>query len=61
MDKVVKEFRSFAELAEHTRFEQSKTKGRQKPHKLPPAPVQPVLTAHEPKPKRKIKGRVNAR
>lgn len=58
---VVKEFHSFAELAEHARFEASKGKNRQ-PRKLPPPPKQPVLTSHEPKPvKPKVKGRVNAR
>lgn len=52
-------FHSFAELLEVKRFEKSKTKGRQKPQKLPPAPKQPVLTSHESKPKQK--GRVNSR
>lgn len=33
-------FYSFAELADHARFEASKQKGRQ-PHRLPPRPSSP--------------------
>ncbi len=57
-----KVFHSFAELADHARFEASKNKGGRKPNKLPPPPKQPVLSSHEPKAdKPRVKGRVNAR
>lgn len=49
---------SFAELADHYRFEQSKKRGGGKPSKLPPPPKQPAPAGHA---KPAVKGRVNAR
>lgn len=54
-----KVFHSFAELADDARFQASKK--RRHVEKLPPPPVQPVLTAHERPAKPKVAGRINAR
>lgn len=61
MSKIVKEFRTFHELAHWFRYQTTKQQSGQKPHRLPTAPVQPVLTSHEKLSKARVKGRVNTR